>query len=49
MEFTKKHPEKINEDVHHVSVGEESTETCASAPEACSPVTGPITLSSWIQ
>lgn len=32
MEFTKKHPEKINEDVHHVSVGEESTETCASAP-----------------
>ena len=48
MEFTKKHPEKINEDIHCASVGEESAQTCTSALEACSPVIEPITLSPWI-
>ena len=48
MEFTKKHPEKINEDIHCTSVGEESAEPYASALEAHSPVIGPITLSLWI-
>lgn len=48
MEFTKKHPEKINEDTHCTSVGEESAHTCASALEARSPAIEPIPPSPWI-